>query len=112
MQNFSNQELTDIHFVYGYCNGRAFAAVQEYRRRFPQRRLPGRKVFERVHRNLVENGSFQNLRGQGRPSGDYDLENALQQIEDNPQVGLRPLATSVNIPKSIVMRFIVPYYYP
>ncbi|EZA56920.1 hypothetical protein X777_15925 [Ooceraea biroi] len=39
---FSNEEYTDIHFVYGFCDGNARAAVREYQRRFPNRRVPDR----------------------------------------------------------------------
>ena len=58
MQRFSNNELADIHFIYGYCNGNTRAAVREYQRRFPARRQPNRTIFSNVHINLVENGSF------------------------------------------------------
>lgn len=44
-QYFTNAEYADIHFVYGFCNGNANAAVQEYRRRFPNRRIPNDRVF-------------------------------------------------------------------
>ncbi|EZA52544.1 hypothetical protein X777_08023 [Ooceraea biroi] len=39
---FSNEEYTDIHFVYGFCEGNARAAVREYQCRFPNRRVPDR----------------------------------------------------------------------
>lgn len=103
MQNFSNQELADIHFVYGFCNGSALAAVNEYRRRYPNRNIPGRRTFTTVHRNLTETGSFRRLHGQGRPLGNYNLEYALNRIEENPQIGIRPLSRDVNIPRSIVI---------
>jgi hypothetical protein len=32
---FSHVEYCDKHFVYGFCNGNARAAVEEYQRRFP-----------------------------------------------------------------------------
>ena len=32
---FSHVEYCDIHFVYGFCDGNARAAVEEYQRRFP-----------------------------------------------------------------------------
>ena len=32
---FSHVEYCDMHFVYGFCNGNAHAAVEEYQRRFP-----------------------------------------------------------------------------
>ena len=30
---FSHVEYCDMHFVYGFCNGNARAAVEEYQRR-------------------------------------------------------------------------------
>ena len=41
---FSHVEYCDIHFVYGFCDGNARAAVEEYQRRFPDRRIPSRRV--------------------------------------------------------------------
>jgi hypothetical protein len=32
---FSHLEYCDMHFVYGFCDGNARAAVDEYQRRFP-----------------------------------------------------------------------------
>jgi len=32
---FSHVEYCDMHFVYGFCDGNARAAVDEYKRRFP-----------------------------------------------------------------------------
>ena len=32
---FTHVEYCDMHFVYGFCDGNARAAVDEYRRRFP-----------------------------------------------------------------------------
>ena len=55
---FSNREYADIHYVYGFCNGNAEAAVREYGTRFPTRRLPHKSVFARTHQNLTENGCF------------------------------------------------------
>ena len=42
---FSHVEYCDMHFVYGYCDGNASAAVNEYRRRYPERRIPSKRVF-------------------------------------------------------------------
>ncbi|XP_066145915.1 uncharacterized protein [Euwallacea fornicatus] len=70
----------------------------------PRRRIPFRSVFSRVHRNLIECGSFQRSRGQGRPTVDYDFEDVLNRIEENPQISLRTLENITNIPKSIIGR--------
>ena len=47
-----------MHFVYGFCDGNACAAGQEYQRRFPDRRIPFRSVFTRIHQTLRDNGSL------------------------------------------------------
>lgn len=106
METFSNREKVDIHFIYGYCNGNAHAAVREYHRRFPARRLPHWKLFVRLHRNLVEYGCFKHARGQGRPMRNYDYEGALNRLEENPQISLRTLEITTNIPKSNVSTYV------
>jgi len=55
---FSNVEYCDMHFVYGFCNGNVRAAVEEYQRRFPDRRIPSRSVFTRIHQSLRDTGSL------------------------------------------------------
>ena len=42
---FSHVEYYDMHFVYGFCDGNARAAVEEYQRRFPDRRIPSRSIY-------------------------------------------------------------------
>ena len=37
---YSHVEYCDMHFVYGFCDGNARAAVEEYQRRFPDRSIP------------------------------------------------------------------------
>ncbi|KAJ4442762.1 hypothetical protein ANN_04354 [Periplaneta americana] len=49
----STREYADILFIYGFCHRNALAAV-EYRRRFPNRRVPSRCVFSRAYRMLSE----------------------------------------------------------
>ena len=53
---FSHVEYCDMHYVYGYCDGNASAAVNEYRRRYPERRIPSKRVFTRVQQALRDNG--------------------------------------------------------
>ena len=53
---FSHVEYCDRHFVYGFCKGNARAAVEEYERRFPDRRIPSIGVFTRIHQTMHETG--------------------------------------------------------
>ena len=55
---FSHVEYCDMHFVYGFCNGNSRAALEEYRRRLPDRTVPSRRVFTRIHQILRDNGCF------------------------------------------------------
>ena len=43
-----------MHFVYGFWDGNAPAAVDEYRRRFPDRRIPCRVYFLLFTRQCVK----------------------------------------------------------
>ena len=49
---FSHVEYCDMHFVYGFCDGNARAAIEEYQWCFPDRRNPSRSVFMRIHQTL------------------------------------------------------------
>ena len=53
---FSHVEYYDVHFVYGFCDGNARAAVEEYQRRFPDRTIPSIGVFTLIHQTLHETG--------------------------------------------------------
>ena len=104
MPQFSNSELADIHFLYGFCNGNSRAAQREYRRRFPNRRVPGRQVFVDTHRNLSDHGNFRRVRGQGRPLVEYNMEDILNVFDNNPQISIRTVSRNLNVPKTTVMR--------
>jgi len=45
-RTFTHEEYANMVYVYGYCNGNANAAVDEYRRRYPLRRTQNRAVLE------------------------------------------------------------------
>jgi hypothetical protein len=53
---FSHVEYCDMHFVYGFRDGNARAAVDEYQRRFPNRRIPSRGVFSCINQTMCETG--------------------------------------------------------
>jgi hypothetical protein len=42
--------------VYGFCDDNARAAVEEYQRRFPDRRIPSRGVFTHIQQTMREIG--------------------------------------------------------
>jgi len=48
-------------FVYGLCNGKAFAAAVEYRRRCPRTRFPDQHTFLHTYQQLRVHGTIQNV---------------------------------------------------
>ena len=50
---FTNAEDANMLHVYGSRDGSAIAAVEEYRRRCPMRRIPVRRVFSEVFNRLL-----------------------------------------------------------
>jgi type IV secretory pathway TrbF-like protein len=49
---------TDMLYVYGFCDGSATAAIEEYRRRFPVCRIPDRRVFSKMSNTLRESDTL------------------------------------------------------
>ncbi|KAJ4443132.1 hypothetical protein ANN_04782 [Periplaneta americana] len=64
----SNQELAEIHFMYGKADGNAVLTRRLYQERYPQRQCPDRKTFVSLHYRLCEYGKFNSPGlGRGRP---------------------------------------------
>lgn len=99
---FTNEEYADIHFVYGFCNGSARRAVEEYRVRFPNRVIPSRNVFIGTHRKLRETGSFS--KSSERESTNH--EEILPMLERSPSTSTRRLSARANIPHVSIWRTI------
>ena len=53
---FLHVKYCDMHFVYGFCDGNACAAVDEYRRCFPNQNILSRGVFSHIHQTMCETG--------------------------------------------------------
>ena len=56
---FSHVEYCDMHFVYGFCNGNSRASVEEYRTRFPDRKIPSRRYLLEFTRHCGTKVVFQ-----------------------------------------------------
>lgn len=106
MLPFSNKEKADMHFVYGAANGSSLEAQRLYGERFPNRRLPNPKTFERLHRQLCETGSFLASRSDaGRPKRDVMVEEAiLDMVADEPSTSTRAVSRGLQISQSRTWR--------
>ena len=86
---FSHLEYCDMHFVYGFCDDNARAAVDEYQRHFPDRRIPSRGVFSRIHQTMRETGCLPSVTVQSEREVVPLIntrENILEIVQRSPQL--------------------------
>jgi len=85
-----------MRFVYGFCDVNARAAVEKYRRRFPDRRIPSRGVFSRIHQKMGENVCLPSVAVQSErevvPLIDT-RENILEMVQRSPRLSTRGIAS-------------------
>jgi len=58
---FSHMEYCDMLCVFGFCDGNACAAVDEYQRCFPNWWILSRDVFSCIHHTMPETGCLPNV---------------------------------------------------
>ena len=115
--DYTNQELAEMHFIYGLCNGNALESAHTYAERYPNRRHPLPRAFTGVHRRLCETGTFQIRREIGSSSREADVENrVLREISNNPTTSMRMVEKRLGIPKSTAWKVVHndkqhPYHY-
>ena len=104
---FSYVEYSDKHFVYEFCDGNARAAVGEYQRRFPDRRIPSRGVFSRIHQTMRETGCLPSVAVQSESEVVPLIntrENILQMIQRSPRLSTRRTASRFGVSHMQVWR--------
>jgi len=97
---YSNEELATMHFIYGLADGNALQARRLYQERYPIRRCPSRKTFERIHRRLCEHGSIACLSGnKGRPKNMAPEveEEILDIVDQNLGISTRKIGIQLNV---------------
>ncbi|KAJ4451677.1 hypothetical protein ANN_03147 [Periplaneta americana] len=109
---YSNQELAEIHFMYGKADGNAALARRLYQERYPQRQCPDRKTFVRLHYRLCEYGKFNSPGlGRGRPRSTTPevQEEILEAVNMTTPISTRRVALQVNVPHTTVWRLFKEY---
>ncbi|KAJ4441953.1 hypothetical protein ANN_11817 [Periplaneta americana] len=109
---YSNQELAEIHFMYGKADGSAALACRLYQERYPQRQCPDRKTFVRLHYRLCEYGNFNSPGlGRGRPRSTTPevQEEIVEAVNMTPSISTRRVALQVNVPHTTVWRLLKEY---
>ncbi|KAJ4428493.1 hypothetical protein ANN_24530 [Periplaneta americana] len=109
---YSNQELAEIHFMYGKAYDNAALARRLYQERYPQQQCPDRKTFVRLHYRLCEYGKFNSPGlGRGRPRSTTPevQEEILEAVNMTPSISTRRVALQVNVPHTTVWRLLKEY---
>lgn len=99
MATFSFEEYADIMMAYGAAGGNARAAQRIYQEQFPNRRLPGRRVFPDTYRRIRERGNLRNdePRGIGIQHIVRVDEQILQLFQEDPMRSIRTVAAMLDI---------------
>ena len=98
-----------MHFVYGFCDGNACTAVQKYQRRFPDRTIPSRSVFTRIHQTLRDTGSLPSVSLQSEREVVRTIntrENILQMVQRSPRLSSRRMASRIGVSRMQVWRIL------
>ena len=104
---FSHVEYCDMHFVYGFCNCNALAAVEEYRRHFPTEEfhlVMYLLVFTRTLRDTSCLPSVK-VRSEREVVGTINTrENILEMVQRSPRLSTRRMASCMRISHMQVWR--------
>jgi len=93
-------EYADMIYVYGFCDGNSVHAVAEYQQRFPNRRIPTRRVFTRVYQTFRDTGTLPGVRiaaERGVNKGVNEEEGIVQMVQSSPHVSTRRSARSLRV---------------
>jgi len=104
---FKNVEYADMMYVYGCCDGSATAAVEEYRRRFPMRRIPDPRVFYKVFNTLRECGTLPSAHVSPERARKQNMEehkNILNMVQRRTTNSTRRLSASISVSRTRVWR--------
>ena len=94
-------------YVYGFCDGNSVQAVAEYQQRFPNRRIPTRRVFTRVYRTLRDTGILPGVRIAAERDvneGVDEEEGIVQMVQSSPRASTRRIARRLRVPHTRVWR--------
>lgn len=110
MNDFTNTEMADMHFIYGLANGSSLEARRLYAERYPQRVIPHHTIFARLHQRLRDAGTFKKKTvdcGRHREVRTAALEEAvLNLIEEHPETSTRKISETLNVSQSVIWRIL------
>jgi len=92
-------------YVYGFCDSNSLQAVAEYQR-FPNCRIPTRRVFTRVYQTLRDAGTLPGVRiaAERDVNEGVDEEGIVQMVQSSPRASTRRIARRLRVPHTKVWR--------
>ena len=103
---FSFEEYADMIYVYGFCAGNSVLAVAEYQQRFPNHRIPNRRVFTGVNQALGDTGRLPgvpNAAERGVNEG-VNEEGIVRMVHSSTRTSTRRIARRLRVPHTRVWR--------
>ena len=88
-------------YVYGFRDGDSVHAVAEYQRRFPNCRIPTRRVFTRVYQTLQDTGTLPGVRIAAERDANESVdeeEGIVQMVQSSPGASTRRIARRLRDP--------------
>ena len=104
---FFPRRILRCAFCEGFCDDNANAAVEEYRRRYPERRIPSRDVFTRDHQTLRDNGCVLSVAVQSEREMLRTMntrENILVMVQRSPPLSTGRMASRIGVSHTQVWR--------
>jgi len=104
---FTNAEYPDMMCVYGFCDGSATAAVEEYCRWFPMCRILNRRVFYKVFNTLRKCGTLPSAHvssERARKQNMEEQENILDMVQRSPTTSTPRLSARIGVSRTRVWR--------
>ena len=101
---FSFEEYADMIYVYGFCDGNSVLVVPEHQKRFPNRRIPKRKVFIGVSQALRDTGRLPGVRitaERGVNEG-VNEDGIVRMVHRSPRTNTRRIARRLCVPHTRV----------
>ena len=105
MNRFTNEQMADIHLVYGEAQGNSREALRIYTEKFPDRIVPDSRTFNAIHRRLRETGSLTVARLKaGRKRIDREQEHQiLDYLNQHPTANCRSAAAALGAANHVII---------
>lgn len=109
--NFSTEEQIDMIWILGECNRNCLLSSRIYQQRFPERRHPHKKVFERLKNRFNGTGSVVYEKHERRKTANTELKEfeVLLAVTENPNISTHELSRQYEISQTSAVKILHKY---